>query len=638
MTNVLADYGMYSVNGKIIQEMNIERLLIDLNYATFVYPNTIALGTTITIKYQNTEDVFVGTVTQCRKLARTVSGVTRYYIECVEPAEELQNKYIIDLTENYTALYINNVTKNKTLGQYVSYVVPAYSGWSDISNAEYKNQTVIYGGSTTDSIPGMGFSTCTIWAALQRIVVTIFNYGLWFEYPNGTKCIRYGEYNHDVHEYPTPINVTLQSHNINYNVDGVILYGDDPSFMVTEGDVSPGSRIVVYKYDNCQSTDELKWVAAKIFEDRSVPSSRYEIEFPAGYHQIYEGDRIHIYDTSSGLVYDEDGYGVKDVKITNEHTLVGIGSSKLTIFDLLNDRLSLIDGNILSYEGKDFDTGWTNSYNDVSNDPDTWGVAASADFPIEGQTYMGGCAFIPIFSGSQITGAGYFRIYSAAGYSDDTVTLTPAAPLVANASGVFLDEWFPWTWQWAEVEVSYMSATTNAVGASCSWECEWGDIEIMDRSGLTTISSVQRTVTHKWYVPSYTSMNKTYPLLTCTTDDTSFKIDDITIFITVFYEVGDEYPPITSTMETGEIEMQIYAWNNTTQTRYEATDWFKIYDSSDPDSYNNKEYVLDDHLYDPTAFGTGAHKIYYRLKGTGDAAIRVIGSYSAFDEKTKVIP
>lgn len=627
MTHSLTDYGIYTVNGKAIQDLDIQLRLMDLNYATFVHPISITLGTQITIKYQNVRDVFVGVVTQCRKLARTVNGVTRYSIECVEPAEELTNKYILNLAENYTALYINNTSEDKSLGEFVGYITNG-SGWEDISDPTYKTQTTVTSGASNGAIPGMGFATCTIWTALQRLVVDVFNYGIWFSYPVGRKCLKYGEYNNDVTsiDYPTPINITLTSNNVNYSVDGVIVYNDDSSLMAYSGDISLGNKIVAYRYSQCQSTDELQWVADRVFADRSVPNTRYEIEFPAGYFTIFEGDRIHIYDTSVGLVYNADGYGVKDVRIMSDKTTVGIGSAKLTIFDVLDDRLSLIDGDSAVYSAKEIDTGWYNVLNDAGSDPDTWGVTTEVPFTIDGQTFMGGLLMMPFFSGSQIDGAGYFRVYSAAGYSEQVITVTPASPLTANASGVFLDEWFPWTWQWAEVEVSYMVNISNTTGHKCNWTCVWDGTTVMDRGGITPVSSVQRTVTHKWYVPTYTSNTKSYPVLTCTTTDEDFIMNDITVFVTVYYEAGDEYPSIDTTMSSGQIDMNI-----------DNDSWFTIYDSSDAEAYTNKEYNMKDYISSYTTFATGEHTIYLRLKGAGDAAVRIIGSYASFNEKTKVI-
>ena len=683
----ISNYGVFTVNGNIISDIDIQLRLIDLNYATFVSTDYYTVGTSITIEYPasglvSTTPVFTGKVTQCRKLARTDDGKTRYAIECVEPAIELQSKYVTLSSDlKYTGLYINNVRKSKTLGQYVGYILQYLPEWGDSSDYQYKNKSIVSGGASTDAIPSMGFSTSTAWSALQRLVVSIFNYGLWFEYPSGTKKIRYGEYNKDVPagSYPTPINITLHESSINSNIDGVVVYADsDEITPQSYGSVGPTSDVVAYRYTQCQSADELKWVAKRLYEERSVPNIRYEIEFPVGFYNIREGDRIHIFDDSVGLSYNTDGYGVKDVRIMYNKTVVGIGASKLTIFDILNDRLSLIDGGILLIDTKSIDTNWVNVVNSDDNNIDTWGGMSAEDLVIEGETFMGNFVLTPYFGAAGIENSGYFRVYSAIGHSTADFTVSASNPLYMTGydpttfTGPFMPYMFPWSWRWVDIEVRYIYDENVSASAELEVECVWGTIAtipewippapptvtsramVVEADGVVIPSSSTRSqLHHKWFVNSCDQIPHSYPIITVTPtgDIDDILIHDALLLTTVYYE-SDEYPPITDTFSQGEIQMKIGHYDSGNNW-VDDMDWLTIYKrlgSTDGErdamaaTYENKEYDMADYL-NYTSFDIGRYLILYRCRAdapdaehTGHGAVRMIGKYDAFNEKTRVIP
>ncbi len=47
----ISDYGVFTVNGNVINDLDIQLRLIDLNYATFIGSDYITQGTEITIDY-----------------------------------------------------------------------------------------------------------------------------------------------------------------------------------------------------------------------------------------------------------------------------------------------------------------------------------------------------------------------------------------------------------------------------------------------------------------------------------------------------------------------------------------------------------------------------------------------------------
>lgn len=651
MTTYLSNYAMYTVGVNVISDVDINLRCNSLNYATFTCPYYIPQGTIITIKYGMTTEVFTGKVTQCRKTNRTISGKTIYDIEIVELAEELSNFYITDTT--YTGIYLNNVssTSGKTLGWYVQQMLNRVgnSGWTDNSDAQYKAMTSPPGGTAGSKIPSMGFSTCTVMTALNRLIVNIFNYGLWFDYEkNGLyKRVRYGEYRSDVKSFPTPITISMVENSVNHNVDGVIVYGESNDLCVTHGNVAHGKKVIAYRYNGCNSLDELKWVAQRVYEQRSVPQIRYDITFPSEYFPIHEGDRIFIFDTSVGLLESETGYGVKDVRIKNDSIVVGIGSSTMTIFDILNDRLSIIDGNILSFKPLPIDTGWKNVF--ASSNVAEYGPITDVTVTIEGETFLGDYLITPLIGGEQIEGAGFMRIYATAAFSASTDTIVNTADRVINGSNAFPETWFPWSFKWADVEVKYIfDSELTAEGSSLDWTMTWGNAtnanlytvdngQVIDYGGYNTSSSQTSTLTHRWYVTEKINAPHSYPIITvsCGEGTTTATIKDVLVRVAVFYEASNTYPPVETTMESGQIQMRI-AYGPSAEISY--TDWITIYDSASADLYVNKTYDgVDDLGLDYTVFGTGDHLIQYRLAGTGNASVYMTGSYNSFDEKTEVV-
>lgn len=655
MTTYISDYGTYTALGNIIGEVNIELRMTDLNYATFVCPTAIPVDTMLTIKYGLATDVFTGKVTQCRKLARTIDGKTRYEVELVEPAVELSNNYITTATT--TGIYLKNMNKSnpKTLGWFVQNIISSVSsnGWKDVSSYSIKQQTTPPGGTVgTDLIPSMGFSTSTVWTALNRVVCTIFNYGLWFDYKeNGAvKEIIYGEYRSDIKSFPVPISVSIIQNSNNYGVDGVIVYGETNDLYATIGNTAATKKVVAYRYNKCQSVDELKWVAQRIWESRSEPQIRYEIVFPGQYFKIREGDRLHIYDDQSGLEYSEDGYGVKDVKITQGTISVGIGAPKMTIFELLNDRLSVIDGNILHFEPINIDIGWTNvlaaTTPEFLNDPTSWGPTTDIPVVIKGETFLGGYYLTPTVGGETIEGAGYYRIYATVAHASEEVTITHPEALVISGEAVLLEDWFPWSWKWVDLEVHYIFGEATEEDSQVDWNLVWGNDEkpqlytvengmIQDYGGSTSSSMVYSTVLHRWLVNSTENAPHSWPVFHVTCHDgTAFVVlKDVMVRMAIYYDASGSYPPVESTMSSGVVQMRaVYG----PETAPATTDWITIYDTTDPSSYVGKEYDMEDYI-DYTVFGTGEHTIQCRLMGTGNAAVYLEGRYTAFDEKTLVI-
>jgi hypothetical protein len=647
------------VNDQVISDLTIELKLTDLNYATFLFPEHITLGTYVTIKYAMHTPVFIGKVVQSRKMNRTIDGKTQYAIEIHEPAEELYNKYIT--SAEYTGIYLKNTdkTQKKTLGWYVSKIISGLGvteEWKDVSDTVYKNVTSPPGTIEDDSdpaIPSMGFSVCTVMTALNRLIVNIFNYGLWFDYFDGNgatvRRIRYGPYRSDVYPKTVPVNIAMLENSVRHNIDGIIVYGDSNSLYATAGSISRTSSVMAYRYNGCQSKKELQWVAQRVYEQRSEASIRFEVTFPAEYFSIHEGDRLHIYDTSVGLAATADGYGVKDVKITAEYIQVGLGAANMTIFDILNDRLSVIDGSILSFEPLTIETQWHNVF--ASSDVGMWGATTSIPVTIAGSTFMGEYYLTPVCGGEQIEGAGFTRIFASIGNDETEKTITATSDMVISASAVFASsEWFPWSIKWAEVTVSYVfDPDLTEEDAMVDWTMTWGNTEnpnlyTEENFGLIAFSGEQpssfnySTITHGWYVHEKLNMPQSWPTIVASCHDgtDTVTIKDICVKIVIFWEASSTYPPVETTMASGEIQMRAVYPTEGTPEQINYTDWITIYDTASRDIYIGKSYDMEQYIM-YSRFGTGDHTIEVQCMGTGNCSVKLFGTYAAFNEKTRVI-
>jgi len=452
----------------------------------------------------------------------------------------------------------------------------------------------------------MGFSICTVLTALQRIVCNIFNYGLWFEYFDSSgrevRRIRYGEYLSDIYPTTIPSTVSILENSIQYGIDGVIVYGETNKLYATKGNIGPQYKVAAYRYNGCQSLDELQYVANKIYEQRSILSTRYEVVFPGLYFDIHEGDRLHFYDSVIGIPKSDEGYGVKDVQITNKYIKVGLGAPKTTIFDILNDRLSIIDGNILSYDPYEFTLNWKNVMCAASTD--TWGATTDFTVTISGETFMGDYLLTPIVGGEQVEGAGYKRIFAAIAHSTSDITITTSDTIITGKDVLNNPDFFPWTIDHAEVIVSYVfDPDETEEDAKVDWTMTWGndtkDLYTEDNymitgfSGETYSSFVVSQVVHNWYLNGVESMPLSWPKLTvkCHTGTTSAVLKDLIVKLVIYYDAENTYAPVEVTMPNGQIRMRIKYPTSYNQDEINYTDWITIYDTANKSAYIGKHMI-----------------------------------------------
>lgn len=631
----------WMANDYLISDVNIKLNLTDLNYATFTCPARLVAANSVIIRYEE-QIVFRGTVSQCKKMNRTIDGMAAYDVEAVEIAAELKTKYVN--TASIPGLYIRNDNNDKTLGSIVTMILDAGGcyDWQDVSDDTTKRlEQVTYAG-LSDDIPSIGFSSCSVFNALRRVVTDIFGLGLWFDYENGNKRIRYGEHNSSATGFPVPNDIRVLEKSVNSNVDGIIMYGLDKSTYVTCGTLTPTGeipypKIMAFRYAEATSTSELNWMAAKVFADKNQISYRYEVEFPAGWYNVREGDLMELSDSLIGLGSVVGGHGVKDVQFLQEKTVVGIGASAVTIFDIMAEKLAIVDNDILMYTPYTIDTGLFTLTSGVGSD--VFGpivtiggqdIGGNDIFFIEGKTLMDNVSAMVYLEDLNDEGTG-FTVFGI-GAATDSVTIG-ASPATISYEEALDPDWFPWDWQWVEITVSYIMSDINTSGSIIAWDLDWPGCEVKeDGTSYQTVASVRRTVTHKWWVGQtygaelmVLGATTNYPTFTMTHEGsgTDVTIESLSVNIVWYYDVGLGSGSLAS---APTVDMQILEADKATV----VMPWFTVYDSAATGDYIGRVFDLD------LNGATGGHYFQLKMKNNASVSCRVTGSYIAFDEHTNI--
>lgn len=215
---------------------------------------------------------------------------------------------------------------------------------------------------TDTNIPAMQFSHMSVGKALSKFLVDTLHLNVWYDYNrNGTVDVTYGKYR-------KPIILNIKEEYIMENslhdsvdfpqTDGLYLInsGTDENFIqVQVGDVT-SKHVVTYKTETDFNEKEMLQLANKIFNDRKVTRKKYRITFPPGSGLHFNpGDYFNgIGDSTLGdsnMDYKLDNGGdnkdvwqIYNIEFSDSGTVVFVGDTYKTIFDIYQDTLSEIDG------------------------------------------------------------------------------------------------------------------------------------------------------------------------------------------------------------------------------------------------------------------------------------------------------
>ena len=607
----MANRGQYTisaggVNGTLI-EVEITRRLNEISTAVCIAKEYVPTNALAILYYMGVKEVFRGYVTYCKKLDTGPAVGSKYELEIEAVEGELRYKYIE--RGDKSALFVVNTKKvvndePKVLGFFIQHIL-YNSGWSDAS------PSMVTTNQDGERLPSMGFSSCTVYNALNRMICQEMGWGIWYDSVN--KRISYGEYRKhwSPMEYPCPSDVRATEQVRNYDIDRVIVYNDDKSL---KAQIGTGSRTICYRYSQCSTQEELDSVASRIWKERSDVSARYEIDFSPDFTDVREGDVVNIWCGAINMPLKNnigevpDGYGVKDVKNTPDKVVVGVGATNVTIFDILNDRLSVIDGEACIPEIVEYPLEWKNV--EAGELEGQYGVQTDIEFEVTDGNIFGGVNIMPIMGPYGTTDDGLRqRVYVKSGVTEE---LTIASGAGTSITVLMEDDVLPTDFDWGEVLVQYTFDETS-VDAVAAVTVEWGSAEVVDDQSDFDVRNRRTTVFQKFYIGetrSWTADDIT--VMIENVGGGTLKLNDVIVKGALFY--------YTQIVTEDESEEEI-DYPTTMELKIDDDEWVEI---------NDQEQITYEKILD-----VGKHIV--SVRSIDEGAVQLTLSYARFNEPTEII-
>ena len=310
-------------------------------------------GINVTI---NGEEVFQGIVKECIKSDDKV----HYKIHAEELACQLMNEYFVkDDMPNIVVKALNlNSNAKKTIGDYLS-ILPEIPIKSALDSNDYGSMTTIP--FTEIPLPEVQFGRMTKYTSYKTFLSDIIGLPFWFEM--GSTTPTYGLCR-AVSALQLPrdfiVDTGMESETYIPPYDSIVVIDDNRDKYGMAGachgaGVPDGTYQGVYQYDGEHTIEELNAMASSILKLKGTVTQRWKVVFaPGAALQFREGDIIQAigdqtikpvmpYQQGSGGT-NVTGYQVKTVEISDTGTVLYLGSTKRTIFDVMKDRLRLVDG------------------------------------------------------------------------------------------------------------------------------------------------------------------------------------------------------------------------------------------------------------------------------------------------------
>lgn len=284
----------------------------------------------------NSDIIFYGYVKTCNQ----VSPKT-YSILITERAIELKTQLARTVSGN-TTVTVDNSSATKTIHDYVHAIIGTGTSYgSRYTDGTGSTMTTIPGTSTP--LPSMQFTSMYRLAALDKFLKNTCGYMYWFD--QSSKTIYYG----DPRAVKTtivlhPLDVREQANSALMEYTEVIVYGKSTNTKGTATTGSPPYKTIQYQYTDYADDTELTRIAEQILRDKMPQGLRYEMDLTIQ-ESIAEGlnpgDLITVTWPMESI---SDTGIIKDMKYGAGMVTLGIGDKEISAYDLLDEKLQIIEG------------------------------------------------------------------------------------------------------------------------------------------------------------------------------------------------------------------------------------------------------------------------------------------------------
>jgi hypothetical protein len=315
-------------------DVNITLQLESLNYAIVKINNgNIPNDTTIAL-YKDGSEYMTG---YTKRSIDPMDDTTKYMV--TEKAVELRDYLCDDGSGTYDFAF-----ENSTVLAVMTSILDG-TGWSFSDRGS---------GYDSYSVPNMALFYANVVDATFKLLRIYCNAKVWFDSDSKTVYCDDSRVDHGSITYSLK---TPDKTSAGRNITKVIVLGQGEAI---RGVAGSGTKVQVYRYNDCTTVSEATKVAETILDEINSESVRIEVEMPPSI-SYREGDLV----TVDGVEYQ-----VFDVKISYDKTVLGVGSSEISIFDQFQGAIQKVSGvvtiddsNYAKLNAPNVFTGGTNEFN-----------------------------------------------------------------------------------------------------------------------------------------------------------------------------------------------------------------------------------------------------------------------------------
>jgi uncharacterized Zn finger protein len=314
-------------------DVNITLQLESLNYAIVKINNgNIPNDTTIAL-YKDGSEYMTG---YTKRSIDPMDDTTKYMV--TEKAVELRDYLCDDGSGTYDFAF-----ENSTVLAVMTSILDG-TGWSFSDRGS---------GYDSYSVPNMALFYANVVDATFKLLRIYCNAKVWFDSDSKTVYCDDSRVDHGSITYSLK---TPDKTSAGRNITKVIVLGQGEAI---RGVAGSGTKVQVYRYNDCTTVSEATKVAETILDEINSESVRIEVEMPPSI-SYREGDLV----TVDGVEYQ-----VFDVKISYDKTVLGVGSSEISIFDQFQGAIQKVSGvvtiddsNFAKLDSSNVFTGGTNEF------------------------------------------------------------------------------------------------------------------------------------------------------------------------------------------------------------------------------------------------------------------------------------